>query len=99
MLTNHIIPCARRHSWFFSDVFSLTTSLRPSEKTQGFSDVGTGHPGTDSSSFKSSVFVAWREGFFKRMRAHVAAASAAIGGPVMCVCVCVCVCACVCVCV
>ncbi len=46
---------------------------------QGFSDVGTGHPGTESAAFASSVFVGWSQSFYDRMRRHVALASSAIG--------------------
>ncbi|GFH08180.1 UDG domain-containing protein [Haematococcus lacustris] len=51
----------------------------PAAAGVGFSDVGAGHPGTDSAAFSSQVFVQWRQEFYTRMRAHLAAASAAMG--------------------
>jgi hypothetical protein len=42
-------------------------------------DVGTGHPGTDSSAFPSAVFAGWSQVFYARLRAHMARASAAMG--------------------
>uniref|UniRef100_A0A7S3QS02 Uncharacterized protein n=1 Tax=Dunaliella tertiolecta TaxID=3047 RepID=A0A7S3QS02_DUNTE len=45
----------------------------------GFTDVGTGHPGTKSSDFPTQVFLRWREDFYERMRAHMRAASESIG--------------------
>ncbi|GMH40337.1 hypothetical protein BSKO_08241 [Bryopsis sp. KO-2023] len=44
----------------------------------GFTDVGTGHPGTVSSDFGSSTFVPWREDFFSRMKAHLGRACSEI---------------------
>jgi hypothetical protein len=46
---------------------------------QGFSDVGTGHVGTESAAFKSSVFVGWSQNFYERIKSHIAKASAAVG--------------------
>ncbi|GLC44399.1 uracil DNA N-glycosylase Thp1 [Pleodorina starrii] len=51
----------------------------PGEAGVGFLDVGCGHPGTDSSSFKSHVFEAWSRAFYARLRAHMTRASASIG--------------------
>ncbi|EFJ51932.1 hypothetical protein VOLCADRAFT_116135 [Volvox carteri f. nagariensis] len=45
----------------------------------GFLDVGCGHPGTDSSSFKSEVFLSWSRAFYTRLRDHMARAAASIG--------------------
>lgn len=45
----------------------------------GMTDVGTGHPGTDSASFKSAAFVAWRTDFYTRLASHRARACASIG--------------------
>lgn len=45
----------------------------------GFTDVGSGHPGTHSSKFTSSHFTAWRQPFFDRLRGHTARASSSIG--------------------
>ncbi|KAL4428494.1 hypothetical protein ABPG75_002583 [Micractinium tetrahymenae] len=46
----------------------------------GFTDVGSGAPGTDSSQFSSAHFAAWRPTFFARMAAQAARASASIPG-------------------
>ena len=46
---------------------------------QGFTDVGSGNPGTDSSQFGAAHFAAWRPGFFGRLEAQARRASAAIG--------------------
>lgn len=45
----------------------------------GFTDVGTGHPGTDSSQFSSRTFIQWRQDFYHRLRSHVAQACKTIG--------------------
>lgn len=45
----------------------------------GFTDVGSGIPGTDSSQFDSATFQSWGANFYKRLAAHLAAASASIG--------------------
>eukprot|EP00803_Ostreobium_quekettii_P001391 evm.model.scf_794.2 EVM.evm.TU.scf_794.2 scf_794:37497-41914(+) len=45
----------------------------------GFTDVGTGHPGTNSADFKSSTFIGWRKSFFSRLAAHLGRASSSIG--------------------
>ncbi|PRW44558.1 uracil-dna glycosylase superfamily [Chlorella sorokiniana] len=45
----------------------------------GFTDVGSGSPGTDSSQFGAAHFTAWRPGFFSRLEAQTRRASAAIG--------------------
>ena len=45
----------------------------------GFTDVGSGHPGTHSSKFTSSHFSEWRQPFFDRLRDHTARASSSIG--------------------
>lgn len=54
----------------------------PAEAGVGFTDVGTGFPGTDSAQFTASDFVAWRASFFQRLAAHAARAAASVG----CVC-------------
>ena len=45
----------------------------------GFTDVGSGHPGTHSSKFTSSHFSEWRQPFFDRIRAHTVRASSSMG--------------------
>lgn len=45
----------------------------------GFTDVGTGNPGTDSSEFKSLDFHRWRQDFYDRMQDHMKRASDSIG--------------------
>ena len=45
----------------------------------GFTDVGSGIPGTDSSQFDSATFQGWGAGFYARLAAHMAAASESIG--------------------
>ncbi|KAF8069663.1 Tdg [Scenedesmus sp. PABB004] len=45
----------------------------------GFTDVGAGQPGTDSSGFTSADFQRWRAGFYARLAAHARRASASIG--------------------
>jgi TDG/mug DNA glycosylase family protein len=54
--------------------------LLPRTSGVGFLDVGTGHPGTQSAAFSSADFARWRPAFYARLRAHVAAASARVGG-------------------
>eukprot|EP00775_Hariotina_reticulata_P010204 gene10204-10365_t len=51
----------------------------PTEAGVGFTDVGTGHPGTDSAQFTSRDFQAWRSSFYARLAAHLQKACAAIG--------------------
>lgn len=46
----------------------------------GFTDVGSGTPGTDSSQFTSAHFATWRPAFFARLAAQAARASAAVPG-------------------
>lgn len=46
----------------------------------GFTDVGSGHPGTDSSQFTSQDFEQWRPGFYSRLAKQAERASAAIPG-------------------
>lgn len=46
----------------------------------GFTDVGSGTPGTDSSQFTSAHFDAWRPAFFARLAAQAVRASAAVPG-------------------
>jgi TDG/mug DNA glycosylase family protein len=41
----------------------------------GFTDVGSGTPGTDSNQFKTTHFDEWRQPFYDRLRAHVNRAS------------------------
>lgn len=45
----------------------------------GFTDVGSGIPGTDSSQFDSATFQGWGAGFHARLQAHMTAASESIG--------------------
>lgn len=45
----------------------------------GFTDVGSGSPGTDSSQFKASDFAAWRPPFYARLAAQARRAGAAAG--------------------
>ena len=45
----------------------------------GFTDVGTGIPGTVSSQFDSATFQSWGAGFYARLSAHMARASNSIG--------------------
>ncbi|KAG1651377.1 hypothetical protein FOA52_006965, partial [Chlamydomonas sp. UWO 241] len=45
----------------------------------GFTDLGTGHPGTDSSRFSSTVLGAWRQGFYERLAAHARRTCASVG--------------------
>lgn len=45
----------------------------------GFTDVGSGIPGTDSSQFDSATFQGWGAGFYARLAAHMAAVSESIG--------------------
>jgi hypothetical protein len=47
--------------------------------TQGFTDVGSGHPGTSSNAFTSATFEVWIAEFQARMAAHLAAAAHSIG--------------------
>lgn len=41
----------------------------------GFTDVGSGTPGTDSNQFKTRHFDEWRQPFYDRLRAHMTRAS------------------------
>ena len=45
----------------------------------GFTDVGSGTPGTDSAQFTPQHFASWRPGFFGRLEAQARRASAGIG--------------------
>eukprot|EP00878_Enallax_costatus_P024506 GHUV01026156.1.p1 GENE.GHUV01026156.1~~GHUV01026156.1.p1 ORF type:complete len:311 (+),score=70.48 GHUV01026156.1:99-1031(+) len=45
----------------------------------GFTDVGSGQPGTDSSTFTTADFQRWRSDFYSRLQQHVAQASNHIG--------------------
>lgn len=45
----------------------------------GFTDVGSGTPGTDSSQFNSLHFTRWRPAFFARLEAQMRRASSGIG--------------------
>eukprot|EP00887_Chlorella_sp_A99_P004909 scaffold4.g4909.t1 len=51
----------------------------PAEAGVGFTDVGSGVPGTDSSKFTSADFKVWRTSFFQRLVAHAARAARALG--------------------
>jgi len=48
----------------------------------GFTDVGAGHPGTNSSKFTSANFSEWRQPFFDRLSQHAQRAAETLG----CVC-------------
>ncbi|KAL0040019.1 hypothetical protein WJX79_002888 [Trebouxia sp. C0005] len=45
----------------------------------GFTDVGSGIPGTISSQFDSATFQGWGAGFYERLSAHMSRASDSIG--------------------
>ena len=45
----------------------------------GFTDVGSGIPGSQSSQFDSATFQSWGSGFYLRLAAHVARACDTIG--------------------
>ena len=45
----------------------------------GFTDVGSGIPGTHSSQFDSATFQSWGSGFYSRLAAHLARACDNIG--------------------
>ncbi len=45
----------------------------------GFTDVGSGIPGTVSSQFDSATFQSWGAGFYERLSAHMSRASDSIG--------------------
>ncbi|MEW5317321.1 MAG: hypothetical protein WDW38_008631 [Sanguina aurantia] len=51
----------------------------PDSAGVGFTDVGTGHPGTDSSEFKSSHFQDWSLSFYSRLVNHTQEASLSAG--------------------
>ena len=51
-----------------------------SEHAIGFTDVGSGKPGTDSSSFKSPVFQSWSQDFYSRLAQHAERASKNVEG-------------------
>ena len=53
--------------------------LMPQVAGIGFTDVGSGVPGTDSSRFKSSDFLKWIPLFYDRLKMHTTRASSAIG--------------------
>jgi TDG/mug DNA glycosylase family protein len=53
--------------------------LMPALAGVGFTDVGAGASGTDSSQFGAAHFAAWRQPFFDRMAAHAAHAGAGAG--------------------
>ena len=42
----------------------------------GFSDLGTGIPGTKSGAFKPTVLHSWRASFYERIKAHAARSGA-----------------------
>lgn len=46
----------------------------------GFTDVGSGVPGTDSTQFKSKHFEEWRQPFYDRLAAHMKRASENVEG-------------------
>ena len=51
----------------------------------GFTDVGSGIPGTDSSQFDSATFQSWGSGFYRRLSLHMSTASHSIGyGAIRC---------------
>lgn len=51
----------------------------PADAGVGFTDVGSGIPGTHSSQFDSATFQSWGSGFYARLAAHVARACDSIG--------------------
>ena len=53
----------------------------PSTAGVGFTDVGSGQPGTDSSQFSSAHFQQWRQPFFDRLAQHAAQAAVKVGCP------------------
>lgn len=50
-----------------------------SEAGVGFTDVGSGIPGTHSAQFDSATFQSWGSGFYSRLAAHLARACDSIG--------------------
>lgn len=58
---------------------TVVARLRPCVCPQGFSDLGSGHPGTVSSAFTSATFEVWIQEFRARMEQHLAAAALSIG--------------------
>jgi TDG/mug DNA glycosylase family protein len=52
--------------------------LMPALAGVGFTDVGSGVPGTDSSQFTAADFAAWRQPFFERLGGHARRAAAAV---------------------
>ena len=50
-----------------------------SESGIGFTDVGSGIPGTVSSQFNSATFQSWGSGFYTRLSEHMTTASGHIG--------------------
>jgi hypothetical protein len=54
--------------------------LMPERAGVGFTDIGTGHPGTDSSQFSSQLIQStWAPDFYGRLAGHMQRASDAIG--------------------
>lgn len=51
----------------------------PADAGVGFTDVGSGIPGTHSSHFDSATFQSWGSAFYARLAAHVARACDSIG--------------------
>ena len=45
----------------------------------GFTDVGSGIPGTHSSQFDSATFQSWGSGFYSRLAAHVSRVCDSLG--------------------
>lgn len=60
-------------------VYAQHDDLMASDAGVGFTDVGTGIPGTVSSQFDSATFQSWGAGFYARLAAHMARASDSIG--------------------
>lgn len=54
-------------------------SLLPDLAGIGFTDVGHGVPGTDSSKFTSQHFTAWRQPFFNRLQTHLEGVNEKLG--------------------
>lgn len=50
--------------------------LLPDIKGMGFTDLGTGIPGTKSNEFKATVLHSWRASFYQRLKAHAARSGA-----------------------
>lgn len=61
------------------DAMQLLRRTARAEAGVGFTDVGTGNPGTDSRLFGEAAFAVWGPSFLQRLQAHVARVNASIG--------------------